>query len=135
MNQNLILIAEDDADIRDMLSFTLESAGYRTVAAKDGHTAARILTVAKPVGLITDVRMPAMNGMELCRLARHNPDIRDTAIVMISANAHAYDVDAGLGAGADRYLPKPLSPRRLLTELHGLITDRLPSHRPGGTPR
>jgi len=127
MNQNLILIAEDDADIRDMLTFALESAGYRTVAAKDGHTAARILTVAKPVGLITDVRMPAMNGMELCQLARRTPAIKDTAILMISANAHAYDVDAGLGAGADRYLPKPLSPRRLVTELQDLITNRHPS--------
>jgi two-component system, OmpR family, response regulator len=124
MNQNLILIAEDDADIRDMLAVTLEAAGYRTVGAKDGHTAARILTVAKPVGLITDVRMPALNGMELCQLARRNPDIRDTAILMISSNAHAYDVDAGLGAGADRYLPKPLSPRRLVSELQDLITNR-----------
>jgi two-component system, OmpR family, response regulator len=121
MNQNLILIAEDDDDIRDMLSFAVESAGYRAVAAKDGQTAARILTVAKPVGMITDVRMPAMNGMELCRLARRNPDNRDTAILMISANAHAYDVDAGMGAGADRYLPKPLSPRRLVSELQELI--------------
>lgn len=126
MNQNLILIAEDDADIRDMLSFALESAGYRTVAAKDGNTAARILTVAKPVGLVTDVLMPALNGMELCRLARRTPDVRDTAILMISANAHAYDVDAGLGAGADRYLPKPLSPRRLVSELQDLITNRQP---------
>lgn len=124
MNQNLILIAEDDADIRDLLSFSLEQVGYRTVAAKDGNTAARILTVAKPVGLITDVRMPALNGMELCRLARLTPDVRDTAILMISANAHAYDVDAGLGAGADRYLQKPLSPRRLVTELQDLITNR-----------
>lgn len=124
MNQNLILIADDDADIRDMLAVTLEAAGYRTVRAKDGNTAARILTVAKPVGLITDVRMPALNGMELCQLARRNPDIRDTAILMISSNAHAYDVDAGLGAGADRYLPKPLSPRRLVSELQDLITNR-----------
>ena len=124
MNENLILIAEDDTDIRDMLSVTLERAGYRTVGAKDGNTAARILTVARPVGLITDVRMPAMNGMELCRLARRSPEIRDTAILMISGHAHAYDVDAGLGAGADRYLPKPLSPRRLVDELQALIGAR-----------
>ncbi|MET0422497.1 MAG: response regulator [Actinoplanes sp.] len=124
MNQNLILIAEDDADIRDLLTVTLEAAGYRAVGAKDGHTAARILTVAKPVGLITDVRMPAMNGMELCQLARRNPAVRDTAILMISSNIHAYDVDAGLLAGADRYLPKPLSPRRLVSEMQELISHR-----------
>jgi two-component system OmpR family response regulator len=124
MKQNLILIAEDDAEVRDMLSFTLEAAGYRAVAAKDGNTAARILTVAHPVGLITDVRMPALNGIELCRLARHSPASRDTAILMVSANHHAYDVDAGLGAGADRFLPKPLSPHRVVAELRDLINSR-----------
>jgi two-component system response regulator MtrA len=71
--------------------------------------------------------MPALNGMELCRLARRNPGSRDTAILMISTNAHAYDVDAGLDAGADRYLPKPLSPRRLVDELEFLITNRFPA--------
>ncbi|MEV6299578.1 response regulator [Actinoplanes sp. NPDC051861] len=124
MNQNLILIADDDSDVRDMLSVTLEAAGYRALGAKDGHTAARILTVAKPIGLITDVRMPAMNGMELTQLARSNPSIRDMAILMVSGNSHAYDVNAGLGSGADGYLPKPLSPRHLVTELQALISRR-----------
>jgi two-component system response regulator MtrA len=127
MKQNLVLVAEDDEDIRDLLTITLEGAGFRAVAAKDGHTAARILTVAKPAGLITDVRMPAMNGMELCRLARSTPDNRDTAILMISANSHAYDVAAGLESGADRYLPKPVSPRRLVAELQNLISSRFPT--------
>ncbi|XVU26557.1 response regulator [Actinoplanes sp. CA-054009] len=119
--QNLILIAEDDSDIRDLLTVTLESAGFRTVAAKDGNTAARILKVARPVGLITDVRMPALNGMELTQIARLDPASRDTAILMISANTHAHDIDAGLGAGADRYLPKPLSPQRVVAELRDLL--------------
>jgi two-component system, OmpR family, response regulator len=122
--QNLILIAEDDADIRDMLSVTCERAGYRTVAAKDGTMAARILAVARPAGLITDVRMPALNGMELCRLVRRDPATRDTPVLMISANAHEHDVAAGLSAGADRYLPKPVSPHALVSELEHLISAR-----------
>jgi two-component system OmpR family response regulator len=126
--QNLILIAEDDPDVRDLLTVTLESAGYRTVAAKDGNTAARILKVARPAALITDVRMPALNGMELTQIARRDPAIRDTAILMISANTHAHDIDAGLGAGADRYLPKPLSPRRIVAELHDLLSSRFMTH-------
>ncbi|MEU4158184.1 response regulator [Actinoplanes sp. NPDC026670] len=124
MNQNLILIADDDSDVRDLLAVTLEAAGYRALGAKDGNTAARILTVAKPVGMITDVRMPAMNGMELCQLARSNPAIRDMAILMVSGNSHTYDVDAGLGAGADGYLPKPLSPRDLVAQMQTLISKR-----------
>ncbi len=124
MNQNLILIADDDADVRDLLSVTLEAVGYRALGAKDGHTAARILTVAKPIGMITDVRMPAMNGMELCQLARSNPEIREMAILMVSGNAHAYDVDAGLISGADGYLAKPLAPKALVAELQNLISRR-----------
>lgn len=124
MNQNLILIADDDSDVRDMLSVTLEAAGYRALGAKDGNTAARILTVAKPVAMITDVRMPAMNGMELVQLARGNPATRDMAILMVSGNSHAYDVDAGLISGADGYLAKPLSPHRLVAELQELIDRR-----------
>lgn len=66
MNENLVVVAEDDEDIRDMLIFALQQAGFSTAAAKDGNTAARIATVARPTGIITDVRMPALNGMELC---------------------------------------------------------------------
>lgn len=124
MTPDLILVAEDDSDIRDLLTVALESAGFRAVAAKDGYTAARILTVARPAGLITDVRMPAVSGLDLCRLARLDPGGRDTAIVMISADNRAHDADAGLSAGADRYLPKPLSPRRLVTELRDLLAER-----------
>ncbi|GIE29016.1 hypothetical protein Ait01nite_020610 [Actinoplanes italicus] len=124
MNQNLILIADDDSDARDLLTVTLESAGYRALGAKDGNTAARILTVAKPVGMITDVRMPAMNGMELCQLARSTPATRDMAILMVSGNNHAYDVKAGLSAGADGYLSKPITPRDLVAQLQALISRR-----------
>lgn len=124
MNQNLILIADDDSDVRDLLTVTLESAGYRTLGAKDGSTAARILAVAKPVAMITDVRMPTMNGMELCKLARDTPAVRDMAILMVSGNSHSYDVKAGLKAGADGYLSKPIAPRELVSRLTSLIGKR-----------
>ncbi|GIF06796.1 response regulator [Actinoplanes siamensis] len=124
MNQNLILIADDDADVRDLLTVALEGAGYQAVGANDGRTAARILTVAKPIAMITDVRMPSMNGMELCRLARNTPALRDMAILMVSGNNHAYDVDAGMVAGADGYVAKPLQPKRIVSELRDLISRR-----------
>ena len=126
MNPRLVVVAEDDADIREMLTVTLEAAGFRAVGAKDGRTAARILAVAQPVGLITDVLMPTLNGIELCRLARLNPAVRDTAILMVSGNSHRYDIEAGMAAGADRYLPKPLQPRALVAELQHIISSRHP---------
>ena len=124
MNENLILVAEDDPDLRDMLTYALERTGYTTVGAKDGDTAARIVRVARPVGIVTDVRMPALNGMELCRLVRGNPEISNAAVLMVSANSHLHDIDAGLGSGADGYLPKPLSPKRMVAELEQLIARR-----------
>ncbi|WP_305784982.1 response regulator transcription factor [Symbioplanes lichenis] len=124
MNEKLIVVAEDDSDLRDMLTFALERAGYTAVGAKDGHTAARIVQVARPVGIVTDVRMPALNGMELCRLVRGNPEVSNAAVLMVSANAHLHDINAGLSSGADGYLPKPLSPRRLVEELELVIERR-----------
>lgn len=124
MNENLILVAEDDADLRDMLTFALERAGYTALGAKDGNTAARIIRVARPVGIVTDVRMPALNGMELCQLVRSNPQVSNAAVLMVSANFHVHDINAGMGSGADGYLPKPLSPRRLVTELQQVIERR-----------
>ena len=124
MNENLVLVAEDDPDLRDMLTFALERAGYTAVGAKDGDTAARIIRVARPVGIVTDVRMPAVNGMELCQMVRQDPEVRNAAVLMVSANSHFHDINAGLGSGAYGYLPKPLSPRRMVAELQRLIARR-----------
>lgn len=124
MNDNLVLVAEDDADIRGMIIFALRRAGFETAAAKDGNTAARIVTVARPAGIITDVRMPAFNGMELCQLVRCRPELRDTVVLMTSSQSHPDDIQAGLRAGADAYLPKPLTPSQVVHELERLIHQR-----------
>ncbi|BCJ53932.1 hypothetical protein Asp14428_54070 [Actinoplanes sp. NBRC 14428] len=124
MDDNLILVAEDDPDLRDMLTFALERAGYTAVGAKDGSTAARIIQAARPVGIVTDVRMPALSGMDLCHLVRNDPHMHNAAILMVSANCRSADVAAALESGADAYLPKPLSPKRLVLELQHLIEHR-----------
>jgi len=131
VNDNLILVAEDDEDIRALLTLALENAGFVAVAAKDGNTAARIATVARPAGIITDVRMPALNGMELCQLVRCHPELRNTAVLMTSSYHHPYDIEAGMRAGADDYLPKPLSPRQIVRDMERLIHHR---RRAAGTP-
>jgi DNA-binding response OmpR family regulator len=124
MNPNLILIAEDDPDLRELLCTTLEAAGFRTVGAGDGDTAARILATAEPIGMITDVAMPGADGVRLCRLARSNPASQDMAIVMISGQVLPHSAETGLGAGADRYLTKPLSSRGITAALRQVIEAR-----------
>jgi two-component system response regulator MtrA len=117
LSDRLVLVADDDNDIRDMIAFSLGSAGFRTVSAKDGNTAARIATVAGIDAIVTDVRMPALNGYELCQLVRTNPHLRGVPVLMISALHSAEDIRAGMSAGATAYLPKPLSPRELVSLL------------------
>jgi two-component system response regulator MtrA len=121
MNPKLILIAEDDPDLRELLCTTLEAAGFRTVEAGDGDTAALILATAEPIGMITDVSMPGADGVRLCRLARGNPASRDMAIVMVSGQVLPDSAETGLSAGADRYLTKPLSSRSITAALRQVI--------------
>lgn len=120
MNQSLVLIAEGDLDVRNLLRHAVESAGYRAVETCDGRTAVRILHTAEPVALIADVLMPDMNGMELCRRVRNSSDSR-TAVLMVSSSVHD-DALANLGGGADRYLPVPIDPERLVAEMRTVIT-------------
>ncbi|AEV84325.1 transcriptional regulator [Actinoplanes sp. SE50] len=135
MDQPLVVVAEDDRDVRDLLTFFLEKAGYRTIGAHDGATAARLLTTTRPAALITDVHMPDMNGMDLCRLARRTFATQDIPIIMFSANTHQHDMQAGITAGADSYLPKPLSPSAVVSRLDELLSagglrrrDDVPAH-------
>jgi two-component system OmpR family response regulator len=131
MNPNLILIAEDDPDLCGLLSFTIETAGFHTVGAEDGDSAARLLTTAQPIGMITDLAMPGADGVQLCQLARSNPANRDMAIIMISGHDDPHRVETGLRAGADRYLAKPLSSRTITAALRRAIDRRHPT---GGNP-
>ena len=124
MNETLILIAEDDRDVRELLSFTVRSAGYRTAEAGEGRAAAEILMAERPVGLIADVTMPGMSGLDLCRLARRTPATNNTAVLLFSAKIQSADAQAGIAAGADRYLLKPTRPTLLIAELRQVIAVR-----------
>ncbi|MFD1367035.1 response regulator [Actinoplanes sichuanensis] len=123
----MVLVVEDDADMRELLTHLVTNAGYECVGAPDGRTAARMLVTAEPAAIILDVEMPDMDGLDLCRLVRQGPAGRDTTIVMFSANVHPDAIAAGLAAGADRYLLKPLSPRHVIAELRDAMSERVPS--------
>lgn len=127
MSREIVLIVEDDADMRELLTHLVGNAGYECVGAPDGRTAARMIVTAEPIAMILDVEMPDMDGLDLCRLVRDDPANRDTTIVMFSANVHPDAIAAGLAAGADRYLLKPLSPRHVIAELREAISERAPS--------
>ncbi len=117
-----ILIAEDERDIRDLISFTLKFAGYEVVAASNGEDAVRTASRELPDLVIMDVRMPRMTGYDACRLMKANPDLHDVPVVFLSAKGQDSEIQSGLDAGADEYLLKPFSPAELTNRVRGILS-------------
>ena len=106
--QALILLAEDERDIRDLLVLFLEMGGFRTVAVADGREAVMQAINRRPDLILLDVRMPHMDGLQACATLKASPDTRHIPVVFLSAFASRQDVESGLAAGAERYLAKPV---------------------------
>lgn len=103
----LILIAEDDADIRSLLRLYLEGEGFRVAEAADGAAALDLARAEPPDMAILDVMMPGMNGFELTRALRAYSDV---PILILSAKSQDNDKILGLNLGADDYIAKPFNP-------------------------
>ncbi|MBE5054802.1 response regulator transcription factor [Pseudoflavonifractor sp. DSM 107456] len=103
----LILIAEDDADIRSLLRLYLEGEGMRVLEAADGNTALELAREHTPDMAILDVMMPGLNGFELTRALRQYSDL---PILILSAKSQDNDKILGLNLGADDYIAKPFNP-------------------------
>ncbi len=109
-----ILIAEDDADIRDLLRLYLEGEGFRVLEAGDGAAALRIAREQSPSMAIVDIMMPEMNGFELTRALRKYSDI---PILILSAKSQDNDKILGLNLGADDYIAKPFNPVEIVARV------------------
>jgi CheY-like chemotaxis protein len=108
-----ILVAEDDSDLRLLVSLKLESTGHQVVSVEDGTTAAENCRSLRPDLVILDLMMPGMSGLEVCRFIKSDPELSSTPVILLTARAQAADVEAGRAAGVDEYLTKPFSPREL----------------------
>lgn len=118
-----VLIAEDEPDHFMVLEFALNTDGHTLQHAPDGPTALAMAQEQHFDLIVLDVRLPAMNGLEVARQLRaaRAPDA-NTKILMISGLAWPEDIEQGLAAGADIYLPKPFSIRDLRTTVTSLLT-------------
>ena len=108
-----ILVAEDDSDLRLLVTLKLESSGHEVVSVEDGTTAAESCRTMRPDLVILDLMMPGMSGLEVCRYIKSDPELSSTPVILLTARAQAADVEAGKAAGVDEYLTKPFSPREL----------------------
>ncbi len=118
-----ILIAEDERDIRDLITFTLRYNGYDVVAATNGEEALDMTIKERPDLVILDVRMPRMTGYEVCRKIKTHQDVRQIPVVFLSAKGQEAEVQAGMEAGAIDYILKPFSPDQLVARIKDLLRE------------
>lgn len=120
----LVLVADDDPDILDLVRYRLERAGYAVATASDGAEAVRLAGELDPALAVLDVMMPLLNGFEVTRRLRANPDTARIPVILLTAKAQEEDVQEGFASGADDYLRKPFSPRELSTRVQAILGRR-----------
>lgn len=124
MENTKILLVDDESDVLDFLSYNLKKEGYEVYTASDGKSAIQIAKKVLPNLIILDVMMPEMDGIEACKELRHLPETKNALIVFLTARTEDYSQIAGLDAGADDYISKPLKPRVLISRIHALLRRR-----------
>lgn len=116
-----LVVAEDDPDIRHLVTKVLARAGYETEAVDGGRAALEACRRHTPQLLVLDVNMPDLSGIEVCSLVKAGRATSAMCVLLMSAQANARSVAAGLAAGADDFLSKPFSPRELVRRVQQLI--------------
>jgi DNA-binding response OmpR family regulator len=116
--QALILVVEDDEELRTLLAFNLERHGYRVAQAEDGAAGLELARALGPDLVILDLLLPKLDGRQVCRQLRAESD---TPVMMLTALDKEIDVVNGLDAGADDYVTKPFALRELLARVKALL--------------
>jgi DNA-binding response OmpR family regulator len=122
--QPVVLAADDDEDILELVAFRLERSGYTVLKARDGEEALQVAREALPDLAVLDVMMPKLDGFEVTRAIRADGTTKAMPIILLTARAQDADVQAGFDAGADDYLRKPFSPQELRARVQAILGRR-----------
>jgi DNA-binding response OmpR family regulator len=117
-----ILIAEDERDIRDLISFTLNYNGHEVVVTTNGEEALAVTQNIQPDLVLLDIRMPRMTGYETCQLLKANASTRDIPVIFLSAKGQEAEIDQGYEVGAVEYIVKPFSPDKLIDIIETVLS-------------
>lgn len=121
MASNCVLLVEDETDILDMLTFSLERGGFTVVQAETAEQALDTLDTTLPNLVLIDWMLPDMSGVELARRLRRDPLTSELPLLMLTARGEEGDKLKGFDAGIDDYVTKPFSPRELIARIRALL--------------
>ena len=120
MNE-LILVIEDEEDIRELIRYNLEKDGYRVMSANSGEEGLLSVRNSPPDLVVLDLMLPGIDGLQVCREMKADPVLKSVPIVMVTARGEEPDVVSGLELGADDYISKPFSPKVLLARVKTVL--------------
>jgi DNA-binding response OmpR family regulator len=116
-----ILVAEDEPDIRGLITFSLKYAGFAVVEALNGEEALDMAAAENPDLVLLDVRMPKLNGYEVCKILKSQDATKGIPIVFISARGQEAEIKRGLELGAEEYILKPFAPDELYRRVQVIL--------------
>jgi two-component system alkaline phosphatase synthesis response regulator PhoP len=116
-----ILIVDDEKDIVDLVAYNLEKEGYETLKALDGEKALQLVRTKTPDLVVLDLMLPGIQGLEVCKRIRKDPETASIPIIMLTAKGAEIDKIVGLEVGADDYITKPFSVKELLARIKAVL--------------
>jgi len=116
-----ILVVDDEREILDLISYNLSKERFQVHTVSCGEDALAETRRLKPDLILLDLMLPGVDGIQVARILKHDPDTREIPIIMITARSEETDIVTGLDSGADDYVTKPFSPRILLSRIRSVI--------------
>ena len=132
MNES-ILIVDDNVDNLELIQILLEGEGFQVLQAEDAGAALKALQTWRPHLILLDIQLPRMDGLELTRILRKDPAMRDVIIVALSAYAMKSDEDSAKAAGCDGYITKPINTRSFVDTVRGYLRSHVSTRSPSAT--
>jgi two-component system, OmpR family, alkaline phosphatase synthesis response regulator PhoP len=121
MSKGKILVVDDEIYIVHILDFSLGMEGYEVITALDGEQALERMKLERPDLVVLDIMMPKLDGYEVCKAIKSNPTTKQTPVILLSAKGRNVDQKLGFDVGADDYITKPFSPRKLVERINQLL--------------
>jgi DNA-binding response OmpR family regulator len=119
-----ILVADDEEDLRELVTYRLSRSGYNVIGAEDGQKAFELASERTPDLMVLDVMMPKLDGYELTRRLRAEAALRSIPVILLTARSQESDIDRGFEVGADDYLKKPFNPDELVARVRAVLGRR-----------